>query len=251
MSALADLRRALARAEALLADEGRDRQAHPEDAAATTRAERLGALAEELERQAAACDSLPPALARRLTRVQARLALQGRRVPAEALSGVYEAVRAAAEGDSWARAGMSGVFLDAPRSLARWRTAALAACVLLAVGALEMGRSYVTPRTDGHVRPLQDPRDDYLRRMDAPVAAAAGALPRPGTLAVPVGMPTGAPSGGTASTRDTAPTPGAWHATTQGGHPRGFVLFHMRGGGAVSGGAPIEERTLLDAAGVR
>lgn len=81
-------------------------------------------------------------LAARLNRVRADHALRMRELPDEALDGLYEDIRAGLTGDgAWLRAGMSEAFLDAPNALVIWRRVAVAACLLLAVGA-----GYMAPR---------------------------------------------------------------------------------------------------------
>jgi len=72
--------------------------------------------------------------------------------------------------------GMSAAFLDAPRSLRLWRTAALAASLLLALGvgfaATGGVRPGGTPADSGaRIRPLQDPRDRLLPTFDPTTAA--------------------------------------------------------------------------------
>lgn len=246
----ADLRRALKRVDAALAEAARLRQAHPEDAsAARHRAEARA----ELERAVAACESLPAGLARRVEAARARLALHDRAVPPGALDGLYAAVRAGADADPWGRAGMSGAFLDAPRALARWRTAALAACVLLAVGAVVLGRADVPGDAPTDERPLQDPREGLLERWDGAAAADGGARApwREGSIRE-VGVP--ADGGAAGDPWRTDP----WR-TDRGRHGRGgprrnahddVVLFHwQRDGGGRR--LEIEAGEMLDAAGGR
>ena len=259
MSALAELRAACTRAEILLAEAARARQAHPE---AAPRPEQLEAARLGLEEAAAACGALPPALARRVQQLRARFVLQARAEPSGALDGLYEEVRAAAAADPWGRAGMSGAFLDAPRSLVRWRGVALAACVLLAVGAIALSRAEVRFDEPAGPRPLQDPRDELLVRYEEDgeaeaAPAAAGAVP--GRAALMRLAPSRAElerAGGRSGTSQagTSQPDAVWRPRTRaamGGRSdrEGFFLFH------VGGGAPtrvqIEEGALLDAAGKR
>lgn len=114
-----------------------------------------------LEREPAEADRL----ARKAQAVRGRYALHARRMPEGRLDGLYEAVRAEASGErGWMRAGMSGAFLDAPRNLVIWRRTAMAACLLLAVGAgmmLTEQRGFEAPGAGG-MRAGFDPRDELL-----------------------------------------------------------------------------------------
>ena len=88
---------------------------------------------------------------------------------------VYEDVCAATDDSSpWARSRMSDAFLDAPQHLMRWRSTALAACALLAVGAglFAGGRLGFDDEGTGTTLERIDRRDQILQRFDA-----AGVLP--------------------------------------------------------------------------
>lgn len=133
----------------------------------------------------------PPPLGRPARRGDDALAaLRGREVPRGLLEGLYDEVRtqvaAATPEQRWARAAMSGAFLDAPRALALWRRTALAASLLLVVG----GGLVVRERLGGAGAPPQgrpltaaDPRDGLLLSQDAsertgaPAAGAGAAVP--------------------------------------------------------------------------
>jgi hypothetical protein len=148
---------------------------------------RLPALAAELEAAAARVPTEATRYARRLRAVRARLALCVREVPAGALDGLYEDVCAATDDVSpWARSRMSDAFLDAPQHLVRWRSTALAACALLALGAglFAGGRLGFDDEDAGRSLERVDRRNDLLPRLDT-----AGFLPpakrrarSPGTL---------------------------------------------------------------------
>lgn len=123
-------------------------------------------------------------LARRIARARALVALRMREVPDEALDGLYESVRAhtieAEAGDlAWRRAGMSRAFLDAPQTLARWRSLAVAACALIAVGVgLVVTRQVdvVDPTsqpTAAQPGSAGDPRDEILSRWKSAGAEAS------------------------------------------------------------------------------
>ena len=185
----------LAEAEALLRTRTRARMGRDVDGreGGTQTAQDLAGLLAELD--AAAADRPDDATrhARRLDRVRALAALQMREVPGSTLEGLYEDIRAEVTGaNAWHRAGMSGAFLDAPRSLVLWRRAALAACLLLAVGAgFSLGGGTLgSPGVDygGQTMLLVDPRDALLERLDARGPAAPPA-------AQPAGYP-GAARGG-------------------------------------------------------
>ena len=160
----------LRRAESLL-DEAVRRAGErvvPGDAGTTTQAELRESLDQTLARLEFAAQREPTEARRhgsRLNRVRGRHALHARRMPQGALDGLYEAVRAEAAGErGWMRSGMSGAFLDAPRSLVLWRRTAMAACLLLAVGAGMMlnERPLTNPGDLGGVRAGFDPRDELL-----------------------------------------------------------------------------------------
>ncbi len=147
----------------------------------------LARVAEELETAAAAAPDLAQRHERRLAAVRGRLAIHTRDIPSGALDGLYDDVRAAtAEASPWARSRMSDAFLDAPRQLARWRSTALAACALLAVGAglFAGGRLGIEGPDAGRSLEREDPRDDILPRFSAsrlirPAARGRGGI---GTL---------------------------------------------------------------------
>ncbi len=88
---------------------------------------------DELEQLAAADPARAKRLQKRLSRVFAFAQLRAREVPEGWLDGLYEDVYAASS-EPYGRARMSLAFLDAPRSLQRWRYTAVAACLLLAAG---------------------------------------------------------------------------------------------------------------------
>ena len=63
--------------------------------------------------------------------------------------------------------GMSLAFLDAPRALRAWRSAALAASLLLAATAgFAFSRGAADTDPTGGVRPLHDPRERLLEAYD-------------------------------------------------------------------------------------
>jgi len=162
----------LAEAEALLRTRTRARMGRDVDGreGGTRTAQDLARLLVELEAAAAGRPDDATRHARRLDRVRALAALQMREVPDSTLAGLYEDVRAGVAGaNAWHRAGMSGAFLDAPRSLVMWRRAAVAACLLLAVGAgFSLGGGTLgTPGTpyEGQVMRRVDPRDALLERL--------------------------------------------------------------------------------------
>ena len=250
MSAPRDLRTALARAEVLLDEAARARQTHPDDA---PRADRLEDARVEVEQAAEACANPSPTLARRLQAVRSRFALQERAAPAGDLAGLVDDVQAAVAGSPWQRAGMSGAFLDAPRSLARWRGAAVAACVLLAVGVGVLGRANVSFEEGPTPRPLSDPRDELLQRFDAPPMAAdahaapAGFLrPSPARRAMPVR--TGAPIDGMPADDE---APGVAWSVKGLRSGQGYVVFHVHGRSSRVGTFQLDEGALLDAADKR
>lgn len=147
----------------------------------------LSELAAELE----ACVAHSPADAtrrrRRLRAVRAHLALHARDIPAGALAGLYEDVRAATDHASpWERARMSDAFLDAPRQLARWRGTALAACAVLALGAgLFVGGRLGFDDSGPQGLERNDPRNALLPRLESldmlPDADLSGAGARIGS----------------------------------------------------------------------
>lgn len=153
-------------------DADRRRRSGPEAAGLDAR---LPVLAAELEAAVARDPRDAQRHARRLRAVRARLALSARDMPAGALDGLYEDVCAATDDSSpWARSRMSDAFLDAPQHLVRWRSTALAACALLAVGAglFAGGRLGFDDEGTGTALERIDHRDEILQRFDA-----AGVLP--------------------------------------------------------------------------
>jgi hypothetical protein len=89
--------------------------------------------AQGLERHLAGCPPCTQRHGARLARLEGLCALRSRDVPAGMLDDLRARVLAGVrEGGS---GGMSAAFLDAPASLARWRRMAVAAGLLLAVGA--------------------------------------------------------------------------------------------------------------------
>ncbi len=132
---------------------------------------RLPALLAELEEAVEASPEQAARLARRLRAVRARLALGVRDVPAGTLDGLYDEVCAETDAASpWARSRMSDAFLDAPRDLVRWRSTALAACALLALGAGLFAGGGLGFEEDEPGRALErmDMRNALLPRLDAP-----------------------------------------------------------------------------------
>ena len=171
---------ALTALETLLADHRRRAAGCCDGTAEETARRDLEEALATLEAAAAAEPALAARHRARLERARGLGALSTRRVPTERLDGLYEAVRAGTR-DPWARAGMSGAFLDAPQSLVRWRMLATAASLVLAVGiGLQLGRQDAASPRAPH--PLSDPRDELLLRLDAPVATAGEAIQ-------PVGLP--------------------------------------------------------------
>lgn len=122
----------------------------------------LDSLAGHLE----TCDACRARHGTRLTRLQGLRALRERSEPAGTFDDFYAEVR---ERVPFAPigGGMSRAFLDAPRSLRLWRSAALAASLLLAAtagiaftqggGGSDPGRA---------MRPLHDPRERLLQAFD-------------------------------------------------------------------------------------
>lgn len=113
---------------------------------------------ERIQRHAGACARCRLRHGARLARAEGLSALRTRAVPDGLLDGLSDRVLARAR-NAEAGGGMSRAFLDAPHSLARWRTAASAAGLLVALtgGLLASGRlgwrgdERPTPRDDGWV----------------------------------------------------------------------------------------------------
>ncbi len=231
MSAPLPLCEALRAAEAALDDLTRERLAHPEREVHEAEARVRRAMATLGE---AAPQPLSAELQARLDTLLARHALHARAVPGRVLEGLFEAVQAGAGADRWGRAGMSGAFLDAPRSLGRWRALAAAACVLLFAGGGLLSQARVSFDEPPGVQPLQDPRDELLPRLDAPAVSAASARRalEPVGDAVPVGHAPARRDG-------------------RGAPRRGVVSFHILGSGGVAGRISIDEVRVLDAAARR
>ncbi|MDA1195926.1 MAG: hypothetical protein O2894_12170 [Planctomycetota bacterium] len=200
MSTDRDLRAALQAVESLLAERAALRAQQPDDSSAQARAlsERVDVALAHLETVLATCGASTERVARRVAAVQSAYGLQTRATPPHVLAGLYDAVRAAASDDPWGRAGMSLAFLDAPRALVRWRLTALAACALLAVGGWVF--LHAEPGATNGTRSLADPRDELLRRLDAPAPAAMNAVRSPWSFGSAAVQPTGTgrPSGGQA-----------------------------------------------------
>ena len=124
---------------------------------------------------------LPPPLAARIAALERQAALQARPVPTGVLDDLVETVRAqvAEEADDparyWRRAGLSHSFLDAPRHLAVWRRMAVAALVLVGVGAgaLLNGTLRFSADAPGSTRPA----DPYAGLLE-PYEAGRTARPR-------------------------------------------------------------------------
>ena len=130
------LRDLLARAEACMRrPPGGDGPVHARTSS-TVSESTISGIMEALEAAVAREPHEAARLAARLDQVRARHALQMRTLPDHALDGLYEDIRSTLRGETaWLRAGMSEAFLDAPASLVLWRRVAVAACLLLAVGA--------------------------------------------------------------------------------------------------------------------
>jgi len=109
-------------------------------------------------------------LRKRLSRVFAFAQLRAREVPERWLDGLYDDVYAASS-EPLGRSRMSLAFLDAPRSLQRWRQTAVAACLLLAVGVgwnATRDTSVVDDTAGVHsLYDLNHPLNGVLERVDA------------------------------------------------------------------------------------
>ncbi len=150
----------------------------------------------ELRRHLGACAPCRQAHGARLAALEGLCALRSRQVPGGLLedlkSRVLTQVRTptagrltAGHGDA---GGMSAAFLDAPASLARWRGVALAASVLLAVGAglLASGRLSLMPARGTQD---QDLRDALLPRLEARREPERGGASRSDDVLQPVMLP--------------------------------------------------------------
>lgn len=120
----------------------------------------------------------PPCTARYGARVRAlegRRALNERDLPDGTFDGFYAAVRErmplAPPGG-----GMSLAFLNAPRSLRIWRSAALAAGLLLILGTgFVLTRNHASDQATDNARPLHDPRIHLLEALGTvPATKPAG-----------------------------------------------------------------------------
>jgi hypothetical protein len=102
----------------------------------------------------------------RVRALEAFHALRERSLPAGAVDGLYEAVRARSALVP-AGGGISPLFLDAPRALRAWRTVAVAAGVMLAVGVgwISFGGARATATRAGE-RVLEDARPVLLQHAD-------------------------------------------------------------------------------------
>lgn len=120
-----------------------------------------------------ACAPCRTAHAARLQALEGLCALRDRRLPAGLLDDL--GARVLAEARQGARSGMSVAFLDAPRSLARWRRMAVAASVLVAAGAglLASGRLAWRDPAAGRGPVGPDLREVLLERLDARTDAGA------------------------------------------------------------------------------
>jgi hypothetical protein len=97
----------------------------------------LGADTREALRTAAIeAAPLPRSLGRRLSGVMSTDALRTRQAPREELSGLTDDVMRIAEGERFARARMSGAYLDVPEALRFWRRVAFGATCVLVIGVL-------------------------------------------------------------------------------------------------------------------
>lgn len=123
---------------------------------------------------AQACAPLSQGLAGRIVALRRRAALQSRRVPAGVLDDLVASVRAQVVIESkdperyWRRAGLSHSFLDAPRQLAIWRRMAVAALLVVGVGAGALLSGVLRFEGDGRgsdrsiAEAPRDPRLDLL-----------------------------------------------------------------------------------------
>ena len=196
-------------AEALLR-----RARHEPAATANELAEAMDAIELRLEQEPA----LATRHAARIDRIRAAHALQLRALPEHALDGLYDDIRRTLTGETaWLRAGMSESFLDAPRSLVMWRRVAVAACLLLAVGAGWQLRG----------APLEGPQGQELRTMDM--------------LDIPSGLSRGrwAPSAAEPVSFDQDGLRGAVPVSRPGRSERGLYVFR-------ADGAPEDAPRMLD-----
>jgi hypothetical protein len=109
-------------------------------------------------------------------------ALRRRALPPGAVDGLYEEVRRRTPPSG---APISLAFLDAPRALAVWRTAALAASLVLALGVGAMATGVLTAAPPGEDAPPAARRPRAVRAEEAPLVDA-----RPG-LMIPAVRPDG------------------------------------------------------------
>lgn len=114
-----------------------------------------------------ACPACATRHGRRLAALEGRDALLRRELPVDSFESFYDEIRERVPFTA-PGGGMSAAFLDAPRSLRIWRSAAMAASLLLALGvgfAATGGIAMFGGDTD-HVRSLHDPRDHLLPVFD-------------------------------------------------------------------------------------
>ncbi len=156
----------------------------------------LGTDARDALRNAAiAAAPLSRVLTRRLSRVMSMDALRTREEPRDELRGLTDDVMRITDGERFARARMSGTYLDVPESLLFWRRVAFGATCVLVLGVL--WSTQAPPRntaTRGHgnsaLEPL-DPRNQL--RLLVPFKAkdaSAGGMGR--ATMTPAGSPAGA-----------------------------------------------------------
>ncbi len=133
-----------------------------------------------------ACPACAARHGRRLAALEARQALAGRELPVDAFEGFFEAIHERVPFTA-PGGGMSATFLDAPRALRIWRSAAVAASLILALGVGYVATGGLGAAGDdgaASVRRLHDPRDQLLPSFDdgsstAWPASQAGFLLRP------------------------------------------------------------------------
>lgn len=119
----------------------------------------------EVREHLSACPSCRRRLGTRLGRVEARDALKRRAMPDGVLDGLFDDIQARVPHGP-AGGGMSTAFLDAPQALRVWRSAAMAAMVVLGVGTAIVVAEFEPSSSSGH-------RPDEVTLRDMP----AGLLP--------------------------------------------------------------------------
>ena len=118
----------------------------------------LGDLAAHL----GACPACATRHGRALAEAEALSALHARELPVDSLEGFYDGICERAPYVA-AGGGMSPAFLDAPRTLLRWRRAAIAASLLLALGTgYALSGGFASGPPDAGFRRLHDPREELL-----------------------------------------------------------------------------------------